>query len=53
MEFLIKLILFVIISNWWISMHSMVNSTGSQRARYIALLWAVAFSVACGFLVIP
>jgi hypothetical protein len=53
MEFFIKLVLFVLISNWWISMHNVVNKTDNRQTRYIALLWAVAFSVACGFLIIP
>lgn len=53
MEFAIKLILFVILSNWWISMHNVVNKTESKQIKYIAILWAVAFSVACGFLIVP
>lgn len=53
MELIIRLILFTIFINWTIAMHLLVDSTKSQRIRYIGLVLAIAFSVLSGFLVLP
>jgi hypothetical protein len=53
MEFLIKLILFIIFGNWWIAMNIFITNSETKRIKYIALAWAIAFSVIVGFIVIP
>lgn len=52
MDFVIRLILFIFLINWLVSMHMLHNESNDSRRRVASIIVSVAIAVAIGFLVI-
>lgn len=52
MDFIFRLILFVLLINWVASMHLINSRSESSKIRIFSAILAIAMSVAIGFIVI-